>query len=119
MKKKLDSLYNQEEKAAQVKSVMIKKQEGQRMAIATAQMNDSLKSAQLNSVARIRPDISSKYFDPEVRCNSNNPTINEVSGVMPNVEFVIRGKGLGKNPGSVDVLTGGHKFPAIINSLNS
>ncbi|MFX0198528.1 MAG: hypothetical protein ACFFCW_20605 [Candidatus Hodarchaeota archaeon] len=118
LKKKLDSLYNQAEAAARVESGKMESQEAKQTAIAVAQLNQNLKARHLQSIRSIK-QVVALMRDPEVRCKADAPSISEVSDVMPGVEFAIRGMGLGKDSGHVDVITQTRIFRARINQWNS
>ena len=119
LEKKLDGLYNQATAAARVESAKMNRQEAKRTAMAKAQLNKRLTAAHLKSVSKIRQSVAAISMDPEVRCQADTPTIRDVSDVMPGVQFAIRGKGFGKDPGRVNVCTGGHTFRALIKKWNS
>jgi hypothetical protein len=119
LKAKLDGLYNQEMAAAKIEMDKMKAVEAQQMKIAEAQLNKELVTAQQASFSRLTKQRVALLLDPEVRCRADAPSIGEVSEVMPGEQFVIQGMGLGKDPGTVDVMVGGFVFPAVINSWNS
>jgi hypothetical protein len=118
LKKKLDSLYNQEIAGARAESAKMNRQEAKQTLTAKAQLNNGLIARHRRSILSTK-QVLAKIRDPEVRCKADAPTISEVSDVMPGVEFGIRGTGFGKDPGSVTVFTQGRPFPARINQWNS
>jgi len=119
LKQKLDGLYNQVNEAAKIKSAEKTREEAGQVAIAREQLNQKPMMAHRESINKIRQGTAAMSVDPEARCQADAPTISEVSGVMPGVEFAVQGKGFGKDPGTVDVMTGGFVFPARVNRWNS
>jgi hypothetical protein len=118
LKQKLDGLYNQVNEAAKIESAKKTSEEARQVATANVQLNQNLMIAHQESTNKIKVGTGAA-LDPEVRCQADTPSISEVSGVMPGVEFAVRGMGFGKDPGTVDVMAGGFVFPARINRWNS
>ena len=119
LKQKLDGLYNQVNQAAKIKSAEKTREEAGQVAIAREQLNQKPMMAHRESINKIRQGTAAMSVDPEARCQADAPTISEVSGVMPGEEFAVQGKGFGKDPGTVDVMTGGFVYPARVNRWNS
>jgi len=118
LKQKLDGLYNQVNQAAKIKSAEKTREEARQVTMAREQLNQKPIMAHQQSINKIRQSTAA-ILDPEVRCQADAPTISEVSGVMPGEEFAVQGKGFGKDPGTVDVMTGGFVYPARVNRWNS
>jgi hypothetical protein len=118
LKQKLDGLYKQGNEAAKIESAKKTTEEARQVAIVTAQLNQNLMIAHQEATNKIKVSFAA-IQDPEFRCQADTPSISEVSGVMPGVEFAVQGMGFGKDPGTVDVMTGGFVYAARINRWNS
>lgn len=110
LKQKLDSLVKQEETKVQARVAQF-----QREALAKVETMISQYAASQQVRVRTAEGLLPKVI-PGSCPPSDNLVIEKISGasIEPGVVFALSGKGFGSEPGSLDLMFGGHVYPAFI-----